>query len=187
MTDAALTLRRGRRRGCDFVAVVGTGAGTLAYVACCVECTAPGSASSAACGSNNPPRASCGLSPMHVSAARQLALVPDVDACALSPLGVECKQVIAGAGAPPDRDLGSDAANRHPASPLVASALGAIIRGNRVGNGGSCLSCGVWAWVTVCVCVWRKRTVYFATATGTSSHTVVNDTGKNKTEMIQRC
>ena len=61
---------------------------------------------------------------MHVSAARQLALVPDVDACALSPLGVEFKKVIAGAGAPPDRDVGSDAANRHPASPLVASALG---------------------------------------------------------------
>jgi hypothetical protein len=43
---------------------------------------------------------------MHVSAERQLALVPDVDACALSPLGVEFKKVIAGAGAPPDRDLG---------------------------------------------------------------------------------
>ena len=53
-----------------------------------------------------------------------MALVPDVDACALSPLGVEFKKVVAGAGAPPDRDLGSDAANRHPASPLVASALG---------------------------------------------------------------
>ncbi len=65
---------------------------------------------------------------MHVSAARQLALVPDVDACALSPLGVEFKKVVAGAGAPPDRDLGSDAANRHPASPLVASELGDIIR-----------------------------------------------------------
>ncbi len=98
--------------------------GALAYVACCVESAAPGSASSAACASNDPPRASCGLSPMHVSAARQLALVPDVDACALSPLDVEFMKVFAGAGAPPDRDLGSDAANRHPASPLVASELG---------------------------------------------------------------
>jgi len=67
---------------------------------------------------------------MHVSAARQLALVPDVDACAVSPLVVEFSKVIAGAGAPPDMDLG--AVNRHPASPLVASALGAIVRGNRV-------------------------------------------------------
>jgi hypothetical protein len=65
---------------------------------------------------------------MHVSAARQLALVPDVDACALSPLGVEFSRVIAGAGAPPDRDLSSDAANRHPASPLVAHKQNSISR-----------------------------------------------------------
>ena len=97
-----------------------------------LECVCVFPESSAAWAINDPPRASCGLSPIHVSAARQLALVPDVDACALSPLGVEFSKVIAGAGAPPDRDLGSDAANRHPASPLVASALGAIIRGNCV-------------------------------------------------------
>ncbi len=90
---------------------------------------------------------------MHVSAARQLALVPDVDACAVSPLVVEFSKVIAGAGAPPDRDLGSDAANRHPASPLVASALGAIVRGNRVREWGKLFSVGSMAWVTVCVCV----------------------------------
>ena len=85
-----------------------------------------------------------------------MALVPDVDACALSPLGVEFSKVIAGAGAPPDRDLGSDAANRHPASPLVASALGAIIRGNRVREWGELFSVGsmgVGSSVCVCVCV----------------------------------
>jgi hypothetical protein len=81
-------------------------------------------------------------------------------------------KVIAGAGAPPDRDLGSDAASRHPASPLVASALGAIIRGNHVRERGGlfsvgsmgvgncvcvcvrvCMAPGVWApGVSVCVC-----------------------------------
>ena len=98
---------------------------------------------------------SCGLFPMHVSAAC-VCTVPDVDACALSPLGVEFKKVVAGAGAPPDRDLGSDAANRHPASPLVASALGAIIRGNRVRELGELFSVGrmgVGSSVCVCVCV----------------------------------
>ena len=125
-----------------------------------LECVCVFPESSAAWAINDPPRASCGLSPIHVSAARQLALVPDVDACALSPLGVEFSKVIAGAGAPPDRDLGSDAANPHPGSPLVASALGAILRGNRVGNGGSCLSCGVWAWVSVCVCMAEKDCIF---------------------------
>jgi hypothetical protein len=93
---------------------------------------------------------------MHVSALLQLALVPDVDACALSPLGIEFSKVIAVAGAPPDRDLGSDAANRHPASPLVASALGAIIRGNHVRERGELFSVGsmgVGNGVCVCVCV----------------------------------
>ena len=74
---------------------------------------------------------SCGLFPMHVSAAC-VCTVPDVDACALSPLGVEFEKFFAGAGAPPDKEIGSDAAGRHPASPVVASALDAIIRGNCV-------------------------------------------------------
>jgi hypothetical protein len=119
-------------------------------------------ASSAVWAINDPPRASCGLSPMHVSAARQLALVPDVDACALSPLGVEFSKVVDGAGAPPDRDLGSGAANQHPASPLVASALGAIIRGNRVRKRGELFSVGsvgVGNSVCVCVCVCVCRLV----------------------------
>ena len=81
---------------------------------------------------------SCGLFPMHVSAAC-VCTVPDVDACALSPLGVEFEKFFAGAGAPPDKEIGSDAAGRHPASPLVAGALDAIIRGNRVREGGRLL------------------------------------------------
>ena len=44
-----------------------------------------------------------------------------------------------GAGAPPDKEIDSDAAGRHPASPLVAGALDAIIRGNRVREGGRLL------------------------------------------------
>ena len=48
---------------------------------------------------------SCGLFPMHVSAAC-VCTVPDVDACALSPLGVEF-ECVAGAGAPPDKELDS--------------------------------------------------------------------------------
>ncbi len=84
-----------------------------------------------------------------------MAPVPDVDACALSPLGVEFIKVVAGAGAPPDRDLGSDAANRHPASPLVASALGAIIRRNRVRERGELFSVGSMGMGnSVCVCVY---------------------------------
>ena len=69
---------------------------------------------------------SCGLFPMHVSAAC-VCTVPDVDACALSPLGVEF-ECVAGAGAPLDKEIGSDAAGRHP--------VDAIIRGNRVGEEG---------------------------------------------------
>jgi hypothetical protein len=55
---------------------------------------------------------------------------------------------------PPDKEIGSDAAGRHPASPLVAGALDAIIRGNRVREWGRLLvvfsvaslsrSCGEW-------------------------------------------
>ena len=74
---------------------------------------------------------SCGVFPMHVSAAC-VCTVPDVDACAISPLGIEFEKFFAGAGAPPDKEIGSDAAGRHPASPVVASALDAIIRGNCV-------------------------------------------------------
>ncbi len=75
-----------------------------------------------------------------------MALVPDVDVCALSPLDVEFMKVFADAGAPPDRDLGSDAANRHPVSPLVASGLGAIIRGNRVRERGGLFNVGTVGW-----------------------------------------
>ena len=53
--------------------------------------------------------------------------------------GVEFERFVAGAGAPPDKEIGSDAAGRHPASPLVAGALDAIIRGNRVREGGRLL------------------------------------------------
>jgi hypothetical protein len=48
---------------------------------------------------------SCGSFPMHVSAAC-VCTVPDVDACALSPLGVEF-ECVAGAGAPLDKEIGS--------------------------------------------------------------------------------
>ena len=63
---------------------------------------------------------SCCLFPMHVSAAC-VCTVPDVDACALSPLVVEFERFVASAGAPPDKEIGSDAAVLHPASPLFAS------------------------------------------------------------------
>ena len=70
---------------------------------------------------------SCCLFPMHVSAAC-VCTVPDVDACALSPLVVEFERFVASAGAPPDKEIGSDAAGRHP--------VDAIVRGNRVGEEG---------------------------------------------------
>jgi hypothetical protein len=72
---------------------------------------------------------SCCLFPMHVSAAC-VCTVQDVDACALSPLGVEFESV-AGAGAPLDKEIGSDAAGRNP--------VDAIVRGNRVREGGRLL------------------------------------------------
>ncbi len=81
---------------------------------------------------------SCCLFPMHVSAAC-VCTVPDVDACAISPLVVEFERFVASAGAPPDKEIGSDAAGLHPASPLVAGALDAIIRGNHVREGGRLL------------------------------------------------
>ncbi len=74
---------------------------------------------------------SFGVFPMHVSAAC-VCTVPDVDACAVSPLGDEFEKFFVDVGAPLDKEIGSDTAGRHPASPLVASALDAIIRGNRV-------------------------------------------------------
>ncbi len=78
----------------------------------------------------------CGLFPMHVSAACVVALVPDVDASALSPHGASSLKRVFKARSPADKEKGSDAAGRHPASPLVkASAVDAIIRGNRVGEG----------------------------------------------------
>ena len=57
---------------------------------------------------------SCVVFPMHVSAAC-VCTVLDVDACALSPLVVEFEKFFAGAGAPPDKEIGSDTAGRHPA------------------------------------------------------------------------
>ena len=78
---------------------------------------------------------SCGLFSLDVSAAC-VCTVPDVDACALSPLGVEFERFVAGAGAPQDKEKGFDAAGRHPALPLVEAALDAIIRGNHVREGG---------------------------------------------------
>jgi hypothetical protein len=81
---------------------------------------------------------SCGVFPVHVSAAC-VCTVPDVHSCGLSPLGVEFEKFFAVAGAPPDKEIGSDAAGLHPASPLVASALDAIIRGNRVREWGRLL------------------------------------------------
>ena len=72
---------------------------------------------------------SCCLFPMHVSAAC-VCTVQDVVACALSPLGVEFESV-AGAGAPLDKEIGSDAAGRNP--------VDAIVRGNRVREGGRLL------------------------------------------------
>ena len=72
---------------------------------------------------------SCGLFSLDVSAAC-VCTVPDVDACALSPLGVEF-EFVAGAVAPPDKEIGSGAAGRHP--------VDAIIRGNRVREGGRLL------------------------------------------------
>ena len=73
---------------------------------------------------------------MRVSAACLVALVPDVDASALSPHAASKLKRFFKARTPPDKEKGSDAAGRHPASPLVkASAVDAIIRGNRVGEG----------------------------------------------------
>ena len=74
---------------------------------------------------------SCDVFPMHVSA-ECVCTVQDVDVCALSPLVVEFEKFFADVGARPDKEIGSDAAGRHPASPLVASSLDAIIRGNCV-------------------------------------------------------
>ena len=50
----------------------------------------------------------------------RVCTVPDVDACALSPLVVEFEKFFAGSGAPPDKEIGSDAAGLHPASPVVS-------------------------------------------------------------------
>ena len=92
----------------------------------------------------------CGLFPMHVSAACVVALVPDVDASALSPHGASSLKRVFKARSPPDKEKGSDAAGRHPASPLVkASAVDAIIRGNSVREGGRLL-------VVSSVASWRR-------------------------------
>jgi hypothetical protein len=66
-----------------------------------------------------------------------VALFPDVDASALSPHAASIFKRFFKAKSPPDKDKGSDAAGRHPASPLVeASAVNAIIRGKGVREGG---------------------------------------------------
>ena len=92
---------------------------------------------------------SCGLFPMHVSAAC-VCTVPDVDASALSPHGASSFKRFFKARSPPDKEKGSDAAGRHPASPLVkASAVDAIIRGNSVREGGRLL-------VVSSVASWRR-------------------------------
>ncbi len=60
-----------------------------------------------------------------------------LDASALSPHGASRVEKVIKARWPPDKEKGSDAADRHPASPwVVASALDAIIRGNSVREGG---------------------------------------------------
>ena len=92
---------------------------------------------------------------MHVSAARQLALVPDVDACAVSPLVVEFSKVIAGAGAPPDRDLGSDMTQRTGILTRLWWRQGDSKRGNRVREWGELFSVGsMGVGNSVCVCVY---------------------------------
>ena len=92
---------------------------------------------------------SCGVFPMHVSAAC-VCTVPDVDASALSPHGASSFKRFFKARSPPDKEKGSDAAGRHPASPLVkASAVDAIIRGNSVREGGRLL-------VVSSVASWRR-------------------------------
>ena len=65
---AALALSRWRLRSRDVVPLACAGTLTPPGVACCV-CAAPRSAPSTAWAANDPPRASCGLFPMHVSAA----------------------------------------------------------------------------------------------------------------------
>ena len=71
------------------------------------------------------------------------ALFPDVDASALSPHAASKLKRVFKADSPPDKDEGSDAAGRHPASPLVvASAVDAIIRGKGVREGGQMLFLG---------------------------------------------
>jgi hypothetical protein len=98
---------------------------------------------------------------MRVSAACLVALVPDVDASALSPHGASSFKRVFKANSPPDKEKGSDAAGRHPASPLVkASAVNAIIRGMGVREEGQMLflgSMGVCVGVCVCVCEHPRR------------------------------
>ena len=93
---------------------------------------------------------------MRVSAACLVALVPDVDASALSPHVASSFKRFFEASSPPDKEKGSDAAGRHPASPLVkASAVNAIIRGMGVREEGQMLFLGGMG-VCVSVCV-RER------------------------------
>ena len=80
------------------------------------------------------------------------ALFPDVDASALSPHAASNLKRVFKAKSPPDKDEGSDAAGRHPASPLKASAVNAIIRGIGVREEGQMLLWGIgeggmiWGW-----------------------------------------
>ncbi len=60
-----------------------------------------------------------------------------LDASALSPHGSSRVEKVTKLWWPLDKEKGSDASDLHPASPwVVLSALDAIIRGNRVREGG---------------------------------------------------
>ena len=75
---------------------------------------------------------------MHVSAARILVMMhcSGLDASALSPHGASRVEEGFKARWPPDKEKGSDAADRHPAAPwVVASAMDTIIRGRCAGEG----------------------------------------------------
>ena len=89
---------------------------------------------------------------MRVSAVCLVALVPDVDASALSPHGASSFKRFFKARSPPYKEKGFDAAGRHPASPLVKAS--AIIRGIGVREEGQMLFLGgMGVCVSVCVCV----------------------------------
>jgi hypothetical protein len=71
----------------------------------------------------DPMKASCGLFPMHVSAACVMHC-PGFDASAQSPRGASKVERVFKARSPPDKEKGSDTTVRHPASPWVTSKMG---------------------------------------------------------------